>query len=436
MKKYTLFIALVVALCAWELPARAEEHTLSLQQMFQLADQNNKKLQASQAAVQTSSSGVKTAKNAYLPDINLSLSVGYNGDATVMDRDFSHRTSAPIPSFGNNFALEVTQVIFAGGAIKNSVKLAKLQEQIAALNNEQDKHQIHFLIAGNYLELNKIQNQLQVFESHIRQTETMLDNMRQRYQQGVALQNDITRYELQLQNLRYSKIELENTRQILNDQLVSALGLPAQDTIRINSTDKPQGADLPKEHWHKTAQDASAVLQLADSAVKRQQILRKTAKAERYPQIALFAADHLDGPITIDIPAIDNNLNYWTAGIALRYNLGNFYQTGKKIKEADLALTQAQKEQASAKEDLRLAVEAAYIRYQEAFSLLATKKKSVELAQRNYNVVSYRYENGLVLITDLLDAAAQKLDAELQAVNAEINITYNFYKLQFVSGIL
>ena len=134
MKKYTLFIALVVALCAWELPARAEEHTLSLQQMFQLADQNNKKLQASQAAVQTSSSGVKTAKNAYLPDINLSLSVGYNGDATVMDRDFSHRTSAPIPSFGNNFALEVTQVIFAGGAIRNAVKLAKLQEQIAALN--------------------------------------------------------------------------------------------------------------------------------------------------------------------------------------------------------------------------------------------------------------------------------------------------------------
>ncbi|MBR6606124.1 MAG: TolC family protein, partial [Prevotella sp.] len=54
----------------------------------------------------------------------------------------------------------------------------------------------------------------------------------------------------------------------------------------------------------------------------------------------------------------------------------------------------------------------------------------------NYKVVDYRYANGLALITDLLDASAQKLDAEMQAVNARINILFNYYKIKYVEGRL
>lgn len=49
---------------------------------------------------------------------------------------------------------------------------------------------------------------------------------------------------------------------------------------------------------------------------------------------------------------------------------------------------------------------------------------------------SIRYENDLALITDLLDAASQKLDTELQEINAKINIIYHYYKLQYISGTL
>ena len=83
-----------------------------------------------------------------------------------------------------------------------------------------------------------------------------------------------------------------------------------------------------------------------------------------------------------------------------------------------------------------LGVQAAYINYKDALTLLETKEKSVELATQNYEVVNYRYSNNLVLITELLDASAQKLDAELQAVNARINILYNYYKLHYISGTL
>ncbi len=60
----------------------------------------------------------------------------------------------------------------------------------------------------------------------------------------------------------------------------------------------------------------------------------------------------------------------------------------------------------------------------------------MELANENYTVVNDRYLNQLALITDMVDAANMKLDAELSEVDARINIAYQYYKIKFVAGKL
>ncbi len=75
-----------------------------------------------------------------------------------------------------------------------------------------------------------------------------------------------------------------------------------------------------------------------------------------------------------------------------------------------------------------------YIKYREAYEELKTRQKGVELAERNYNTTSTRYSADMALITDMLDAANSKLDAEQQLVNARINIIYYYYKLLFTTG--
>jgi outer membrane protein TolC len=176
-------------------------------------------------------------------------------------------------------------------------------------------------------------------------------------------------------------------------------------------------------------------IKIANAALEMNIYKEKNSRAERLPQIALFAVDYLDGPITIEIPAINKNFNIWAVGVGIKYNIGNLYKP-EKIRQSRLAVQKAKDEKAVAEEEILLSAQASFIHYKEAFSLLETKKKSVELARINYDITVERYENGLSLITDLLDAAAQKLDAELQETNARINITYNYYKLKFVSGTL
>ena len=83
-----------------------------------------------------------------------------------------------------------------------------------------------------------------------------------------------------------------------------------------------------------------------------------------------------------------------------------------------------------------MAVNAAQVKYMETYVELNTQQKSVELAHQNYAVIHDRYKNDMALITDMLDASNSKLEAELQLVNARINIVFNFYKLLYISGTI
>ena len=87
-------------------------------------------------------------------------------------------------------------------------------------------------------------------------------------------------------------------------------------------------------------------------------------------------------------------------------------------------------------EQVMLAMQSDYTRYVEAFEDVTTFEKNVQLANENYSVIENRYRNGIALVTDMLDASNQLLDAELQLANAHINVIFNYYKLKNTSGNL
>jgi hypothetical protein len=60
----------------------------------------------------------------------------------------------------------------------------------------------------------------------------------------------------------------------------------------------------------------------------------KLARAEIRPNVALIATNHFDGPITIEVPTINKNYNYWYVGVGVSFKLSSFYKTSKRIKQA------------------------------------------------------------------------------------------------------
>ena len=437
MSKVHLFI-MVLCVSLWAEGSYAQEsYVLTLEQMYALADENSKALKVEDAAVVEAQQGVKVAKNGYLPDIDLSLSASYLGNGCLIDRNFSNGQCVKMPHFGNNFAVQVTQLIYGGGAVTNSVAMAKLNEEMAGINREAARSRIRFMLTGFYLDLYKLHNALEVYDHNIELAKVVIEDTKARNAAGVALKNDITRYELQLKNLELARRRVENSVEILNYDLVTMLGLPADtrilpDTTLLNHSIPTEGMN----YWQQLAQTEAHAVKQSALAVEMGECGEKLAHSERLPKIALVAANNFDGPITIEVPVINKNFNYWYVGVGVSFKLSSLYKANKSVKQARYRTMLSRSHQEEVAEQTSLAVQADYTKYLEAFDEVATLEKSVQLAEENYAVIENRYRNDVALVTDMLDASNQLLDAELQLANARINVVFNYYKLKNTSGNL
>lgn len=437
MSKVRLLIMLLCASLWAEGSYAQNSYVLTLEQMYALADENSKSLKIEDAAVAEAQQGVKVAQNGYLPDIDISLSASYLGNGSLMDRDFSNGQRIKMPHFGNNFAIQATQLIYGGGAVTNGVAMARLKEEMAGVNREAARSRIRFMLTGFYLDLYKLQNVLKVYERNIELAKVVIEDTKARNKAGVALQNDVTRYELQLKNLELARRRTINSIEILNYDLATMLGLPADRRIVPDTTLIAQ--TLPMQdlaYWQRLAQtDAHAVRQSA-LAVEMGEYGEKLARAERRPSVALIAANHFDGPITIEVPTLNKNYNYWHVGVGVSFKISSLYKANKSIRQAQYNTMLSRRRQDDALEQVSLAMQSDYTKYMEAYEEVATLEKSVQLANENYGVIENRYRNDIVLVTDMLDASNQLLDAELQLENSRINVIFNYYRLKNTSGNL
>lgn len=415
----------------------AQSRTMGIEEMFRLADENSKSIQTYRTGKEVSDENLKAAKAQRLPDISASLSGSYWGNGKLWDRDFSNATKIDMPHWGNNFALEAQQVVYAGGAISSGIELAELEKQLAEMDWQKNRQDIRFLLVGHYLNLYKLHNQIEVLHKNLELTDQLIANMQARLEEGTALENDITRYELQRETLRLQLAKVEDACKIANHQLVITLHLPEGTVVQPDTTlNDSQIQTLSEANWQELAAQNNLNLQQAETGIKVNRQRVKMERSERLPKISLVAAEHLDGPITIEVPVLDNNFNYWYVGVGVKYNISSLFKNNRKLKAARLNVRKAQETYELAQEQTNHVVQESYVNFLTSFTDLRTQQKSVELADQNYSVTSNRYQNDPALLTDMLDASNMKLSADLGLVNARINVIYNYYKMKYITHTL
>lgn len=415
--------------------ADAQQQTLTIDQLFKTIEDNNATLRMRKSGVEAADLGIESAKSKRLPDVDASLSVSYIGNVLLTDRDFTDVHGLHSPHFGNNFSLQAQQVVYAGGAINAGIKLAELGKQQAETGVRLTRQQVRFVALGQYLDLYKIDNQIQVYEKNIELTRQLIADIEAKQSQGMALRNDITRYELQMESLKLGLTALHNNRSILNHQLCNTLGMAQDIVITPDATviDRIYAKD-GEQYWQNRGTLNSPLLEQSANAIRIAEQKEKIAKSDMLPKVALVAADNFDGPITFELPPINKNLNVWYVGVGVKYNISSLFKSNKRVRQAAVETRQAREAHAVQTEQLNNNVQAAYVQYQQTYVELATQQKSVELARQNYDVMNARYLSQLALVTDMVDASNLRLNAELKEVDARINIVYAYYRMKYVAG--
>ena len=434
-KKRLIGLLYIAVLCSQGLCAQTRQ--MGIEELFRLADEQSKSIQTYRTGKEAAEEALKAAKAQRLPDVNMSLSASYWGNGKLWDRDFGNAMTIDMPHFGNNFALEAQQVVYAGGAISSGIRQAELGKLLAELDLQKNVQEIRFLLVGHYLNLYKLDNQIRVLQKNMELTDEVIANMKARREQGTVLKNDITRYELQKEQLNLQLTRVKDARRIANHQLATTLHLPESTEIYPDSLLlREQIQTLTEEDWQELAEANHIVLKQTQATIRMNEQKVKQERSERLPHISIVAAEHLDGPITIEVPVLDNNFNYWYIGIGVKYNISSLFKNNRKLKQARLNVRQAQEQRQLAQEQIENAVQEGYVNFLTAFTDLRTQENSVRLADENYHVTDNRYKNEMALLTDMLDASNMKLTADLGLVDARINILYNYYKMKYITHTL
>lgn len=290
-------------------------------------------------------------------------------------------------------------------------------------------------------QLCKLDNQIEVVRQNIALTQKEIEQMKARRKEGTVLQNDITRYEFQLQSLKLTLTKLTDASTVINHQLVTTLHLPEQTIIvpdknELDTEINALSAVTAQETWQQTAADNNLGIRQATVATNLAEQKMKQIKAESLPSVAVVAENQLYGPYTQDLIPKDCNVNVWFVGIGVKFSLGNLWKNKHNIRKARIEHRQSQEALALAHEEVENGVQASYTNLLTSCTEVKTQQKQVELANHNYSVVQNRYQNDLALLTDMVDASNMKLSAEMALVNARIGMLYNFYKLKYVTNTL
>jgi len=401
-----------------------------------LAIQNHQQLKVSAQNIDIAKQQTDITKLQKLPTITASTSQFYLGNAIAIDKDFSNSTTIPMPHYGSSYAVQATQLIFKGGLVNKSIELAGLREQLSELDLEKNKQDVKFLVISNYLDIYKIINQEKVFQNNKKLAQERLKNINDFYKQGMITRNEIIRGELNIKNLDQGILTLVNNKKILNYNLNIALGLnPETQIVPIEDLGSKE-TGIGMDYYLNLAHDSNPQMKSAKTNIAVADKNIEIIKTDKMPTLAGFGGYTLQRPITTRNPVLDMYSSGWQGGVSLSYNIDNLYKTKERVKLGEIQKNQANDAMTLVQQNIDMAVNAAYTKYQEAIQQAEILNDAKNLADENYKITEAKYLNQLAVQAEMLDAQNQKLQSELDFANAEINVLYQYYNLLKSTGTL
>lgn len=409
-------------------------YNLTLVNAIELGLKNHRQLKIAQAQLQVSNDQVQVSKLQQLPSVALSANAVYLGDALIIDKDLTEVQTIEMPHFGNSFSVQASQILYKGGAIQKSIDVAELKNQLSELDIIRNEQEIKFLIITNYLDINKLLNQLQVVEQNRILAESLLQNITKLYEQDMVTRNELLRAELNIKNLEQSIHAMKNNHAILSNKLSYALGLP--DNVLIIPTEEPDvNVTMQSQAYYiDLAHQQHPVLKWGETNVEIAEKNISIQKANWSPNISAFGGYNMQRPITTSTPIMDMYNNSWQAGINLNFSIDNLYRNKRQVNLSRSLASVARESLTFTEQSIEMEVNAAFLRYNESRQQAILMEESKKLANENYEIVKAKYLNQLVIAAEMTDAGNAKLNSELQYANAVINVWFQYYNLLKTTG--
>ncbi|MBS7564857.1 TolC family protein [Mucilaginibacter sp. Bleaf8] len=438
-KKLYIYIKTLgaVLFLVWLSQTAQAQKQFTLAQSREMALQQNNRIRIISDSIAIAKLGVERAKTNALPSVDASATGLYVGKPLS---DYLPERTASVTG-------TVTQVIYAGGKVRNGVKAAQLNAEVQQLQQVRSRADVILKTDTAYWQVVSAKEQLALLKKSQQYLTNALKDVTNAYEAGLKYKNDVLQVQVQYNQNELQLLRAQNGLKLAKLNLLQVTGMSMKYQFDVLDTVPYTPVALPPDSAFDVNVDKRPEAQLLQRSVDAGELQTRLATANMLPQIAavaygFYANSSTPGAVNLlgsfigngNVPiSVGSNSTSWLAMLSVRvpvFHWGNYH---KAVKQQQIR-TQAQRYQLQdGRQKLVLDIRQKYNSLTEAEKNVALSNLSVQQASENLRLANDRLKAGTITATDWLQAQTLWQQSKTQAITARVD--YNIYTTQFKKAI-
>lgn len=444
MKSFRSISILGTILLLFATPLYAQDMTttrvFSLEEMWKIAEMNNRQIKVSDLSLRQSKLEVLEAKDRLLPELSIGGDVKANSKFLIYDNGiFSSPQDVPVKGYGYGVGYSLNFTLFNGGRDKRNIRMQQEEETRSRYEVDMQKHSVKYNVADAYFGLYKLLNFRDFIAAEVAAEKKQLLLIESLHKNGTVLKSDVLRTSVKLSQLELSLSDIEKKIDITKQRLNILMGRDNEEKLDITyrswlETDTSGGAGYAD--YVDIALNQSPEYKMVTSDLRLSEMNIRQIKAALLPKISLFSNYNYTYPQISFYPYSNDLWGFGQTGIKVQFSIDNLYKSKHSIARAQVVNDRA-KEMADIKRDgIFIQVKEAFLQQQQALESVAAAEKNITKTAEAVRVIRNSYLNQESLLTDLLEAENALLEAKFNLATAQTNVKISHIRLLAIVGIL
>lgn len=424
----------------WEVRKTAEKQEqavvagkLTLEDCIKLTLTNNKALLKTLEEKEAARGSELGAYSAILPTV--AVTGGYQRVDERPYFTFGAQT-VTMGAFDNYSAgLEVTQPIFAGGAIPARINAGRLGALMADQAVRGAVQETVYAAQSGYYTVLLNQRLYEISDDAVKSAKANLNDVNQKFAVGVASHYDVLRAEVELANFTAQFIQSRNAIHVSKANLIKIMGI-SQDSSFMPGDDMnylPMSVTMSEAVG--SAYKHRPDLLGREFGIKQQKELLTIAQSSYYPMVSLYGKDYWTKPNTHN-PMLNEWDFGWNYGVTASLPLFDGFAREGGVITQKARLKQSQIDLVDSEETALFEVTKAILSIEDAAEFVDSQKLNLSRATEGLRLVEAGYRQGTNTQVEVLDAQTALTTARANYYQAIYNHLVAKLDLQKAMGTL
>lgn len=394
MKKIIFFI-LTVVFCSTSLSA---QKIFTLEECKMMGLENNNKTKNANLSLKAAQQGKKEAFTHYFPSLNAS-GLGFKAKDPMLSTTLGDMHIGLLDD-GMVGAVTLTQPVFTGGKIYYGNKLANIGTEVSQQQIRLSENEVVLKIEELYWQLVSLYEKEKTLNVLEKQLQVLLNDVEASYNAGFITMNDVLQVKLKLNELKSSRLNLENGVDLSKMDLCRNIGLESE-TYKSFEIQKPdiREPENPITLYidHNAALQTRAENILLNKNVEASELQTKIKRADYMPKVAIWATYYQQDMMDT---WEGNSMAFISVSIPLSDWWGGSYAIKKQKINEQIAVN----DRSDIQQQLLVQMQKVRNDLDEAYKQVLIAREAINQSTENLRLNDAYYRAGTVKLTDLLDA--------------------------------